>query len=181
MEETIETKTGIIHKWKDQRYEEKIEEGLKKREIEKAAVRNKLLQIYPGTIISHKNTGEPIIENNQFPYISISHCKGLFAFYLSHEHVGIDIQYFKDSLSKGKSYFLNDREIDLELSALDLLLIWSAKEAFYKKKGGAIVDLRNEVTMTKIISENSQILLQNNGIDEALHFQVESNFVLVWT
>lgn len=181
MEIMIETEIGIIHKWKDDSYAEKINQSLKRRDIESAAIKDKLLKLYPESILSHKDSGEPIIKGNKFPYISISHCKDIFTFYLAHEPIGIDIQYYVDSLLKGKHYFLNKYEDELEWTELDLLLLWSAKEAFYKKKGGAIGDLRDEVTVTSIDYEKNQIMIQYNGMEKGLNLQIESNFVMVWT
>lgn len=181
MEEIIKTKTGVIHKWKDNCYGDKIIHRLKKREIETSVVKDKLSQIYPDSILTYKNTGEPIIKNNKFPFISISHSKDLFAIYLSNEPVGIDIQYFKESLVKGTAYFLNDKEYELDLTALNLLLIWSAKEAYYKKRGGEIVDLKDEVTVTDINMQKKQLLIQYDRVIEVLNLQVRENHVLVWT
>lgn len=181
MEETIKTKIGIIYKWKDKHYEERLGQGLNKREIETSEVRKKLTQIYPDAILTHKDSGEPLLKNTEYSYISISHCKGLFTFYLANEPVGIDIQYFRDSLVKGKNYFLNDKEVELELSALDLLLIWSAKEAFYKKTRGAIEDLRAEVTIIDVDTDENRISIQFNEVVEVLNLRVQENFVLVWT
>lgn len=181
MEETIVTENGIIYKWRDHRYEEKLERQLKKRSVEQDGVKNKLLQIYPSSILTHKKSGQPTIKNTPYPFISISHSKDLFALYLSHQPVGVDIQYYKDTLVAGKDYFLNNKELALELTPFDLLLVWSVKEAFYKKKGGAIKDLKNEVTLTHINNKTSQIWIQYQGKNEVLFFQDATDYVVVWT
>ncbi len=181
MEKTITTHTGIIYKWIDPHYKEKIKQGSKKRTIESDCIKDKLEQLHPGTILSYKNTGQPIIQSNSYSHISISHSKNIFSIYLSNEPVGIDVQHFKETLVKGMKYFVNSEEYQLELTPFHLLLIWSAKEAFYKKKGGAIADVVKEVTVKRINEDKQCINVEYNHKTETLHFQVQNNVALVWT
>ena len=180
MKKTITTNTGIIYIWEEQQYEEEIKQGIKKRAIEIDSIKNKLEQLYPGTILSYKNTGQPIIQSNPFSHISIAHSKNIFSIYLSNEPVGIDVQHFKDTLVKGKKHFLNNVEQQLKFTPLDLLLIWCAKEAYYKKRGGAITDVVNKVSVKEIDVNRECIKILYDKKLETLNFQMENDVALVW-
>ena len=102
--------------WKDEFHVEKIEKGLKKREIEKQVIREMLSSIDTDLILEYKSNGAPFTSNSIYTNISISHYGGYYAVYLSNKAVGVDIQIFKDSLVNGKHYFVND----LEQSAIEM-------------------------------------------------------------
>jgi phosphopantetheinyl transferase len=181
MDREFETQDGIIYTWFDKGYHGKRIEGYAKKEIDRLEVKHKLKQIFPNAELIHDENGAPIIKNADYPFISVSHYQGWFTFYLSYKKNGVDIQSFKKSLSKGRSYFINSNENYLELSQLNLHLIWCAKEAFYKKYNGDIEDLKNDVSVTKIDLNVNQLSLEYKDCKEDLSFLVNKEYVIVWT
>ncbi|HLV43232.1 MAG TPA: hypothetical protein VKY37_13205 [Brumimicrobium sp.] len=181
MDTKIITKEGVIYVWFDDLYFTKKNEGLSKKTIERNEIQTKIDGIFPHAFIEHESNGAPIIKGTKFSYISVSHYGGWFALYFSEKSCGVDIQTFKTSLSQGKDYFINNQEIDLNLSSVNLHLIWSAKEAFYKKHKGLIKDLKNAVTIKEIKRESELITLEYKGLREGLTFRMFEDFVIVWT
>ena len=167
--------------WKDDNYFEKLDRGLKKREVETNAITERLSSIDNNLVLKHKSSGAPYTSNSIYTHISISHYGGYYPIYLSNKPVGIDVQIFKDSLLKGKHYFVNDdEESNIELTQTNLHLIWAAKEAFYKKKSGEINDLKNEVSIIEIDEVGKLIRLKYQKEVFVLNFAVFDAHVITW-
>ncbi|RYM32036.1 hypothetical protein ERX46_15220 [Brumimicrobium glaciale] len=181
MNTRIETNEGLIHLWFDSNYETKRSKGLSKRDIEVEEVRNKLQESFPKARIEYEENGAPILLGASYSYISISHYGGWFALYYTEKPNGVDIQTYKSTLLKGKDYFINSKDEELELSSLNLHLIWSAKEEFYKKHKGNILNLRKDVSAIEINHESKELTLIYEGQEEVVCFYVSNDFVLVWT
>ncbi|PHR44611.1 MAG: hypothetical protein COA32_14545 [Fluviicola sp.] len=168
--------------WKDESHFEKTGNGLKKKEIERQEVHEMLTSIDAGLILEYKSNGAPFTSNSIYTHISISHYGGHYAIYLSNKPVGVDIQVFKSSLAKGKHYFVNEaEESSIELSKINLHLIWTAKEAFYKMHSGEIPDLKNEVSIKKIDESDKSIALNYAHADFLLNYLIFENHLLTWT
>lgn len=155
--------------------------GLSKQEIERGQVLKYLYAKFPTAQLSRLPIGQPVISGTAFSNISIAHSKGWYALYLSNEKVGIDIQYKGSNLSPGKHYFINKQEDRVSWSETELYLIWGAKEAVFKKYGGLIEDLKNEVTTDEICLQENMMNLRYRNQIERVRFLLEENMVLVWT
>lgn len=70
---------------------------------------------------------------------------------------------------------------NLKLTNLNLHLIWSAKEAFYKRHKGEIIDLKNDVSINEICHKSNSLILIYNEIQKRINFKVFQDCVLVWT
>src|SRR5699024_11308648 len=122
-----------------------------------------------------------IYNNKNIHYIFISHYKILFTFYLSYLPVGIDIQKLKKKLSKGNYFFTNAKEAKLfSFTELNLHLIWSVKEAIYKKYKGKIKDFKREITVLEIDLKTKKIKAEFQNQIEELEFIKTAEFILVW-
>ena len=152
---------------------------LSKRERENFEVLNLLHSISPKGLLKHLESGAPIITNSKFSHISISHYRGWYALFLSIKPVGVDIQPLSKSLSKGTFYFLNKNEKQFN-EELDLHLIWSAKEAFYKMLHGNIENLKEDVTIKEINRPQYEITINYQQKEYLLYYQINSSYVLVW-
>ena len=181
MNTVIKTREGLLHLWFDSSYSETQKKGLSKKEIEKTELKTKIQDLFPNAVLEHEENGAPVLINAPYGYISISHYRGWYALYFSENRNGVDIQTFKNTLLKGKDYFINSKDDELELTTLNLHLIWSAKEAFYKKHKGNIIDLKNDVSIIEINLELGLIILEFKGLHEKLNFRVFKDCVIAWT
>lgn len=178
--QSISTANGRIYFWFDENLINSKKYKEFKQNAERKAVSEMLKELYPNTELYRIENGAPVIKNSRYAHISISHYKGWFSIFLSNECCGVDIQVFKPSLEKGKHYFLNSNEENMDFSLEELQLIWCAKEAFYKFKRGAIEDLKNEVSIFKIDHFEHEIFLNHTGIIYRLNYQQNEKLFLVW-
>ncbi|MBW7868318.1 MAG: 4'-phosphopantetheinyl transferase superfamily protein [Brumimicrobium sp.] len=172
--------TSLIYYWEDMSYPDKLVNA-KKQEVERKEIIEKMKEIFPLAEIKHQTGLAPTVSHTNYSHISISHSQGLYAIYLSNENIGIDIQRYKGELSKGRNYFINEREECFLSDEQALYLIWSAKEAFYKKMGGEIPDLKNNVTILSIQTPIKQIVLEHDNKLYKLSYLESKQFVLMWT
>lgn len=178
----IQTEKGEICYWKESEFKERIAAGVKKREANRWVVKKKLKKLNANSTISHADNGAPLLHGHSCREISVSHSDALYALYFSNEAVGVDIQLFKKGVSKGRSYFVNsEEEQNLDLSDLNLHLIWGAKEAFYKSLKGNVENAREELRITAIDLMETSLILTFKKKEFRLKFRVWENFVLVWT
>ena len=177
--EIIKTGDGVVYLWFDKTYSLNLKHKISKKEIEQSEIKRRIQELYPNAILTHDKNGAPLISGAEYTEVSISHYHGWYALYFSNQACGVDIQVFKDSLLRGKDYFVNKHDNHLELNKTNLHLIWSAKEALYKKYKGQITDLKNEVTVQQI--KEHSIDLAYMGKLEQLFLRVYSDFVIVWT
>jgi phosphopantetheinyl transferase len=178
----VDTPDSKLVVWKDNTYFETLEKGLKKRDVEKKAIKEMLNSIDKDLVLKNKSNGAPYILHSSYSNISISHYGGHYAIFLSKEPVGVDIQTFKNSLVKGRHYFVNEtEESTIELTKINLHFIWTAKEAFYKKYSGEIADLKNDVSILEIDEVEKLIRLKYQEDVFALNFAVFEAYVVTWT
>lgn len=121
-----------------------------KRKKEWLACRNLLNEmIGQATEILKDADGKPFLVNSPY-FISMSHSGDYACVYLSkNKNIGVDIQKFKPSISKGVDFFLHEDElkwIDIQDNAL-LHLVWSVKETAFKFAGDKNVDFRNDISL----------------------------------
>lgn len=139
---------------KMENYEQRLKSGENKRELEQLGVRASLLELGFNTSVLYRESGQPYLEHYPEFFLSISHSKGWFAVYVAIQPIGIDIEVENPRIKEGASYFVNEEEQAFVDNLQALHLIWGAKEAFYKLKEGMISDLKNEVTLVSIESDN---------------------------
>ena len=99
-----------------------------------------------------KPTGQPYLTNSQF-YVSISHCEQMVACAVSEAPVGIDIERIRPIDLRISRHTCVPEELDyLQISGQGICSdaevlwrffeIWTAKEAYFKKCGTGITDLK---------------------------------------
>jgi phosphopantetheinyl transferase len=132
--------------------------------------------------IAHTELGAPYIQRLPHLELSLSHSKNWYAIQTSQKkNVGIDIQVIrKEGLFNGRSYFVNLREEELlQLTDLNLHLVWSAKEAIYKYRKGKVENYKESMTVLEIAK--NILLVDLDGEQVQCAFQVEKEYVLVYT
>ncbi|MBL1280493.1 MAG: 4'-phosphopantetheinyl transferase superfamily protein [Fluviicola sp.] len=153
-----------------------------KQEYQRAFVKHCLSE-YLGEEITvfHKESGAPFITQPRRLQISISHSKNLFSIQISkNQLVGVDVQGFKKDLMKSKEYFANEKELgDIELTELNLHLIWSAKEAIYKLLEGDIDQYKEGITVKKI--SDKEIWVEVNAKTYKCGYLATNEYVLVYS
>ena len=177
--EIIATTSGKLHVWRMEAFEYACKvQG--KRNVEKEAVKQLLVGLGFGEEpLNYLPSGQPVFAASK-EHLSISHSDGWFAVYIAHEKVGVDIQVRSPRIAQGKNYFLNENERHLEDTDL-LHLIWGAKEALYKKYGGEMHDLREEVTFESLDDSSQSLYLIYKGDIERFSYRIETEYFLVWS
>ena len=178
-QEKISTDIGQIWIWKVAGWGLLEETGSKVVWQKKEVVRMLRTLGYSIDKLSYKPSGQPILMTGSKDYLSISHTQDWFAIYIASEPVGIDIEVERDSIEKGREWFVNAQELSLYNGQNALHLIWGAKEAYYKKREGKIADLKNDVTIKEI--NNSGIQINHDGQTTTLIYRKIENVYVVWT
>ena len=156
------------------------DKNLAKRAFEKETVQLLLAELSLNSAdLTYGEKGNPILLNNA-NFISISHSNGYFALYLSKFPNGVDIQTFKVRMSGGSHFFLTEAEKKWS-SHIDLHLIWSAKEAIFKKMKGEFSNYLLEISVIELDKEQNRIRVSYFGKTEVLNFLVDEKMVLVYT
>jgi phosphopantetheinyl transferase len=178
--ERIRTDCGILFLFRLCNYHDYIIKS-GKIEVQRAAVLCVLEnQLETHFELTHNSKGAPLLKNTLFHEISISHSKGLFAVYLSTEKkVGVDVELIKTINKRSLNYFLNIVELKRLWSEKELLMIWCAKEAYYKLKKGKVDDLTNEATVTNI--SGCDITIEASGKETKLKIFEGDSFILVYS
>jgi len=159
---------------------EPSEKKARERSIAQQLLRDHLQD--PAALIHHEASGKPFVANRPDLRISVSHSGTWLALCISlAEAVGVDVQIHTSNLSRGLDYFINDREKQVfgnQFTDDQLYVIWCAKEAFYKKLGGTIDDLREDVSVLNISKQSVTIHYENQEI-EAVYLQDEVKTLVV--
>lgn len=104
-------------------------------------------------------------------YISLTHSKGYFAFAISDEEVGLDIEKIRNNVNERISYRISKEKIKKD----EIIKIWTVKESYLKYLGvGITTDLKNVVFDEESVSLNSLMVAkyQNFKIDEIYELTV---------
>ena len=134
-----------------------------------------LLVIKP--IIQKDEKGKPYLPEHPFLKISISHRGPYLAVAFSEQEIGVDIEYLNVNLVKGKAYFMNEEEQDTSFSEEEHLMIWCAKEALYKKKGGGQIKPERDFTVKK---EGNRLLINFEEQSWQINLDWVGDYCLVW-
>lgn len=174
----INNPNSTVAYFKQEGYDQLISDGVNKRAIEKGGIKTLLQELgYGEEEILYKETGQPYFKDKRESFLSISHAKGWFAVIIGREPVGIDIQTQSSRLKQGQDYFRNENELAFSEDEMALHLIWGAKEAFYKLKGGQIPDLKEDVSVLSI-SKDVLIVDFESARHELKYFLVEDVFLV---
>ncbi|MGE0091382.1 MAG: 4'-phosphopantetheinyl transferase superfamily protein [Bacteroidia bacterium] len=160
------------------------------RRKEKLAVRALLNKVFDGKVyLGHHDNGRPYLQNSLIE-ISISHTNR-FVSILTHpeESVGIDIESLnrnysaveKRALSLEELDYLSDRDRDLQLA-----VIWSAKEAVFKRMSRSDIDFSSQIIVKKFSPRESGelevIFIDKDGDQQEfeLNYEIFENHVMAW-
>jgi 4'-phosphopantetheinyl transferase len=121
-------------------------------------------------------------------HISISHSGSYACVYLNpNQGVGVDIQKLKPSISEGAFFFISDREMEwVDMSDNQMLhLLWSAKEAVFKKVGNKDLDFKNIMVASAPENQNHflSVSTSSGGLinTHLVAYLLINNHILTWT
>ncbi|MBL6659998.1 MAG: 4'-phosphopantetheinyl transferase superfamily protein [Crocinitomicaceae bacterium] len=125
-------------------------------------LRNKMM---PKHEIFYLPSGKPTLKESHFQ-ISISHSKHTICLGLSKLNIGIDIEVPKNRILRITSKFCSREEAKLfnEQCIHDMTLLWTLKEAAYKKSDVPGLDFKNEIQIIKR-EENKHLCRVNSDIE----------------
>lgn len=119
-------------------------------------------------VIEYDQQGAPIIKNSQYKHISVSHCRDRVAVLLSARECGVDIECRDRRFSAiAERYLTEEEHLVASKANFDrqtfLALAWSAKEAVYKLLRREGVDLRRDMRIEAISTEQQSIVVETCG------------------
>ena len=162
------------------------------RRRERLAVRALVNELFQEKVyLGHHDNGRPFLQNSIIE-ISISHTSKYVAV-ITHpeESVGLDIESInrdfssveKRVLSDSEKDFLSDKERDKNLQ---LAIIWSAKEAIYKRMSQNGVDFASQIVIDKFSPKESGELdatfINRDGVEQEfeLNYEILNEHIMVW-
>lgn len=125
--------------------------------------------------IDHTDSGRPVVKGW---HVSISHTKGYAVLMMSRKaHLGVDIEYRSDRITKIAKKFVRDDEDATTLE--ELLTLWCAKETLYKLYSD---DNLQFFEMKKLPTNDNDYLMENmkRGATVTLHHEHTADYVLTW-
>ena len=162
-----------------------------KRKTEWLATRCALLQVnkVKREGIYYNENGKPFLLSGA-GHISIAHAWPHVCI-LMHETrlVGVDIESMTDRILRIAPKFINEEErkwLSTPFNIYELYLIWAAKEAVFKLKGGGGIDFRLHLTVNATSIQNKGIAIltySKNGLTEQLniYYQFLDRLIVVYT
>ena len=160
------------------------------RRRERLAVRALLNTIFGDKVyLGHHDNGRPYLQNS-LTEISISHTTR-FVCMITHpeESVGIDIESLSRDYSSVEKRALSDEEredLSTKHKNLHLALIWSAKEAIYKRMSKSGVDFANQIEVDKFNPKESgeieAVFIDSDETEQEfeLNYEIFEDHVMVW-
>lgn len=137
------------------------------------ASRYLLSKIYPEAIQLYRNR-KPFLYNG--PEVSFSHSKQYVALILSQFPSGIDVQIADPKLKTIAPKFVNPTEMDLIKAPTELMrlsIIWSVKEAVFKKFGTEMPFKNIRIESYNPISEHAIVTTVRKGVKSAHNVVVD--------
>ena len=128
-------------------------------------------------LIGYDELGKPNLVQHPLLHLSISHRHNWLAFAISEQPIGIDVETFNANMREAQHYFMHSEERVGKWSDDDLLRIWCAKEALFKKLGGESV--RPEVDFTVQYVEGKWSITYQEQSFAIQEKQIE-DFKIVW-
>lgn len=148
------------------------------KKIQRKKVHEIVQNYYPGLILSTNSKGAPFFQSSQVK-VSISHSKDIIAVYLSETNeIGCDLEKDEKMLDRFQSKFINNNDESFD-HPLYLLIVWCAKECFYKLKKGLIHDLAADVSVHNLTDSTIEIYYLEEKIK--LNYLIENDYCLVYS
>ncbi len=94
--------------------------------------------------IAYDEVGAPVLPDGE-AFVSVSHCPGRVAVFLSPERCAVDIEPADRDFTRAASRFLTPSEAVLADDPRWPGFVWCAKEALYKYAGGRHLDFREDL------------------------------------
>ena len=137
-------------------------------------------------VIEYDPQGAPIIKNSQYKHISVSHCRDRVAVLLSARECGVDIECRDRRFSAIAERYLSAEEyLVAERERIDrqtlCAIAWSAKEAVYKLLRREGVDLRRDMRIEAISTEQQSIVVEACGERVDLRYILDCDHQIVYT
>lgn len=137
-------------------------------------------------VIEYDPQGAPIIKNSQYKHISVSHCRDRVAVLLSARECGVDIECRDRRFSAIAERYLSAEEyLVAERECIDrqtlCAIAWSAKEAVYKLLRREGVDLRRDMRIEAISTEQQLIVVEAYGERFDLRYILDGDHQIVYT
>lgn len=138
--------------------------------------------------IKYSNWGAPILEVKKF--VSLSHSREMVAVSLDNKaDTGIDIQYYSTKIDLIKNKFCSENELSFvrdSESLRELHIIWSAKEAIYKKLKIPGLSFKEDIQIKSFDFEEkgrieSEIFNQKKVLKIELQYEIIGDYSLVYT
>ena len=164
---------------------------LDKRRLEWLAVRCALISspLLRQENIIYNELGKPFLKNGTC-HLSISHSfPYVCLFFHESQNIGVDIEIMTERILKIAPKFINEQEIQWltkPLNIEELYLIWSAKEAFFKMRGGGGIDFRKNMTINSVkLQKQGKITLTFSKESKSevanSYYRFLDNMILVYT
>lgn len=174
--ERIDTPIGTIYF-----SAQKKADGLSKREKQREQIDGLFAFAgYTRKDISYEPSGQPYINVECPPFISISHSDQFGVIYMATQPVGVDIQTFHTKIVAGKDYFINEREQQFKTTQ-ELHIVWAAKEVMYKLFAGNFKDARNQITVLSIDMKEKTVSIELHQQLKRIQFQLNDTYVLAYS
>lgn len=156
------------------------------RRDERLSWRRALRSVEGDAEIEYEEQGAPIIKNSQYKHISVSHCRDRVAVLLSARECGVDIECRDRRFSAIAERYLSAEEyLVAERERIDrqtlLSIAWSAKEAVYKLLRREGVDLRRDMRIEAISTEQQSIVVEACGERVDLRYILDCDHQIVYT
>ncbi len=129
-----------------------------------------LSEYYSG--VSSKASGAPFLENSTL-HISISHSYDFAAVLISNKAVGIDIQKLTSNMQNIVPRVCSDKECVQFTTQKALGIVWSAKEALYKKYSDLDLSLKMDIEIKNISSDKVEATINHDAVQELETVQYE--------
>ena len=139
--------------------------------------------------IFYNEKGKPYLLSGK-GHISISHAWPFVCLFIQESRsVGVDIERMTDRIFKIAPRFINEKEFEwlsAPLNIRELYLIWAAKEAVFKMKGGGGIDFRLHLTVQRTALQTggiAKLIYSKNGAEELLniYYQFLDSMIVVYT
>ncbi len=146
-----------------------------KRQLYSGTLRHLLDTLGLISLIQKDIKGMPSLVHHPNINISISHRDEYVFIGFSEDKIGVDIERHSPNLSRGRDYYLSEVELGFSWTDEELLLIWCAKEALFKKMGGGTVKPELDFCFDK---ETNTIVHQSVGYK--VHRDFVGAYTIVW-
>lgn len=159
-----------------------------KRKVEWLTSRIMLKQLIgPDFTISYAETGKPLLENNRYKHISISHSRDFVVVFV-HENleVGIDIESLTRNYHSVEKRYLSDLEQKQAAKNPEIQCVyWCAKEAIFKLVPDIGVEFREQINIFPFDVETdsgfvAKFISGERQTEYHLQFIIFSDHCLAW-